>query len=318
MNEIEKKLFCNINLLFENISLKNLKSASKKLSEKYQRQQHKYFSSEDQRYAYIACRMPATFKAIEYVLNEIKTLAPSIKINSALDLGSGPLTSLWALFSTFKSLNKVHLVERDEKLLSLGKKLSSQESFFKKAEIERNNILKIKNYDFDIVILSYVANELKNPIIEKIINRWAFSKSKVIVFVEPGTMYGFKKIKFIRQKLIDAGFNIIAPCPNALKCPMPKNDWCHFYVRVKRSKKHKYLKGGTLGYEDEKFSYVIATKEKVSYPKARILRFVKKSNQELIFTLCQDGKMIKEKVLRKDKTKYKKAQKINWGDVFDV
>nr|NGX35609.1 hypothetical protein [Candidatus Anoxychlamydiales bacterium] len=107
-------------------------------------------------------------------------------------------------------------------------------------------------------------------------------------------------------------------CPNALKCPMPKNDWCHFYVRVKRSKKHKYLKGGTLGYEDEKFSYVIATKEKVSYPKARILRFVKKSNQELIFTLCQDGKMIKEKVLRKDKTKYKKAQKINWGDVFDV
>ncbi|NGX34356.1 MAG: hypothetical protein K1060chlam1_00708 [Candidatus Anoxychlamydiales bacterium] len=327
MNETEKMLFDSINSLFENISLKELKFINLELSKKYKKQKQKTFASDKERLAYIASRMPATFKAIEYSLNEIINISPSIKIKTVLDLGAGPGTSLWALLSVFNlqneeiktSLSNICLVEKDEKMIFYAKKLLENfNKISKKITFEKKDILKIKNYDFDLVMLSYVANELKNYQIDKIINRWFFSKSKIIVFVEPGTKYGFTNIKYIRDKLIKKGCNIIAPCPNTLKCPMPKNDWCHFYVRVKRSKIHKYIKGGSLGYEDEKFSYVIATKENVKNPKARILRFVKKTKQEIHFTLCKDGKVLIEKVLRKDKKRYKMVKKLNWGDVFDV
>jgi len=326
MNEIQKELFDSINLLLQNISLKDLKSINLNLSKKYKKQNQKTFVSDKERLAYIASRMPATFKAIEYSLGEIKTISPNIKIESALDLGAGPGTSLWTLLSVFDhlkenikdSFSNVCLVEKDEKMIFYAKKLLENLKTSKKIIFEKNDILKIKNYDFDLVILSYVANELKNYELDKIIKRWFFSKSKIILFVEPGTKYGFKNIKYIRDNLIKKGCFLIAPCPNTLKCPMPKNDWCHFYVRVKRSKIHKYIKGGSLGYEDEKFSYVIATKDSIKYPKARILRFAKKTKQEMNFTLCKDGKILLEKVLRKDKKRYKMAEKLNWGDIFDV
>jgi len=327
MNEIQKQLFNSINELFENVSLKELRSINLELSKKYKKQKHKFFSSDKERLSYIASRMPATTKAIEYSLNEIKNITPKINIKSVLDLGAGSGALLWALLSLFTSENgklksdfpKTFLVEKDEKMIFYAKELSKNiKKILKKITFEKNDILKVKNYDFDLVILSYVANELKNFQIDKIINRWFFSKSKIIAFIEPGTKVGFKNIKYIRDNLIKVGCNLIAPCPNTLKCPMPKNDWCHFYVRVKRSKIHKYLKKGTLGYEDEKFSYVIATKEKVKYPKARILRFVKKTKQDISFTLCKDGKIINEKVSRKNKKRDKIIEKLNWGDVFDV
>jgi len=319
MKDIEKELFLSINNLFEHVSLKDLKPSSSNLTKKYRTQRAKFFASDEERLSYIACRMMATFKAIQYALNQIKTICPKIKVQSVLDLGAGPATSVFSFFSIFKNLKKLHLVEKDEKMLFYGRSLLTFTNIgLSNIIFEKNDILKIKNYDFDAVILSYVANELKNFQIEKIINRWAKSKSKIIIFIEPGTMYGFKNIRWIRQKLIDDGFDLIAPCPNKLKCPMSRNDWCHFYVRVKRSKTHKYLKGAKLGYEDEKFSYVIATKEKVKLPKSRILRFINKSNKEITLPLCIDGKFIYEKISKKDENKYKIAKKLNWGDVFDV
>ncbi|HEU64506.1 hypothetical protein LCGC14_1550710 [marine sediment metagenome] len=327
MKETPKQLFDSINSLFENVSLKELKSINLELSKKYKKQKHKFFSSDKERLSYIASRMPATLKSIEYSLNEIKNITPKISIKSVLDLGSGSGATLWALLSVFTSENgklktnfpTTYLVEKDEKMIFYAKELlKNVKGISKKVTFGKNDILRVKNYDFDLVMLSYVANELKNFQIDKIINRWFFSKSKIIVFIEPGTKYGFKNIKYIRDFLIKKVCKLIAPCPNTLKCPMPKNDWCHFYVRVKRSKIHKYIKGGTLGYEDEKFSYVIATKEKVNYPKARILRFVKKTKQDLNFTLCKDGKMLNEKVSRKGKKRDKMVEKLNWGDVFDV
>jgi len=327
MNETPKQLFDSINALFENVSLKELKSINLELSKKYKTQKHKFFSSDKERLSYIASRMPATTKAIEYSLNEIIKISPKTSIKSALDLGSGSGAFFWALLSFFysedgklkTSFPTAHLVEKDEKMIFYAKELlKNVKGISKKITFEKNDILRVKNYDFDLVILSYVANELKNFQIDKIIKRWFFSKSKIIVFVEPGTKVGFNNIKYIRDNLIKKGCNLIAPCPNTLNCPMPKNDWCHFYVRLKRSKIHKYLKGGSLGYEDEKFSYVIATKEKVKYPKARILRFVKKTKQDISFTLCKDGKVMNEKVSRKGKKRDKKVEKLNWGDVLDV
>ncbi|MFA6119623.1 MAG: small ribosomal subunit Rsm22 family protein [Parachlamydiales bacterium] len=317
MNDLEHKLFYKIQEAISNISLKELQSIASSLSQKYHKNIFDFFSSDLQRLAYITYRMPATYNALVYVFKEMKKISPDIEVKTILDLGSGPATSAWAAFSEFKKLKQMHLVERDVNILNIGKKLLDNEPFAKKIEYEENNILKIKNYDYDLVVLSYVANELKEPFVKKIIQRWIYSNSKTILILEPGTPYGFKKIKYIRQMLIDNNCKIIAPCPNELRCPMTQEDWCHFFVRLKRSKSHKYLKKGTLGFEDEKFSYVIATKNAVAKPNSRNVRNPKSDSSEVVLTLCHNGKIVKETIEKKDK-KFKIARKTKWGDSFDV
>jgi len=317
MINLEKKLFDNIKKTAENFSLKELKAATKDLVWAYQKKTHKFFKSDKHRLAYIICRMPATFCSLFFVLEQIKIICPKIKFETALDLGSGPATSAWALFSLF-DLQKVHMVEKDKNILTLGEKIIDDLSFSKKIIFEQNDILKIKNYSFDILILSYIANELKNPFIEKIINRWYYSSSKIIVFVEPGTISGYKKINFIRNHLIKKKATIIAPCPNEKPCPILQDDWCHFFVRVKRTKIHKFLKKATLSFEDEKFSYVIATKQKIQKPNARVLSYPIKNKNEITLKLCYDGKIIQKKIIKKDKQTFKKAQKLDWGDFYQI
>src|SRR6185312_799620 len=65
-----------------------------------------------------------------------------------------------------------------------------------------------------------------------------------------------------RGTLLDAGFRIVAPCPHDLDCPWATgSDWCHFPARLPRSARHRQVKGARLGWEDEKFSYVVAIRD---------------------------------------------------------
>ncbi|MBN2479778.1 MAG: methyltransferase domain-containing protein [Parachlamydiales bacterium] len=315
--DLEKTLFDEIKKLLENLSLKELRNINLGLTKRYKERVHNKFLSDSQRLAYITSRMPSTFKALLKALQEMVKIAPEIKIQTVLDLGSGPGTSVWSLFSIFEDILKINLIEKDAKLVEYAKVLTKNLPFENKLHFEINDLLKIKNYDSDLVILSYVANELKDYALDKIVNNWFKSESsKVILFIEPGTKYGFKSINYVRDRLIDKGASMIAPCPNELKCPMKKNDWCHFYVRVKRTKQHQYIKNATLAYEDEKFSYVIASKDPVRKPNSRVLRYPKTSKTEVNLVLCKEGQIKQESIYIKDRKNFKIAKKLDWGDSF--
>ena len=99
-------------------------------------------------------------------------------------------------------------------------------------------------------------------------------------------------------------------------------DWCHFSQRVERTSQHRQLKGGTLGYEDEKFSYLIAAKPiagktDVASAAARIVRHPGKHSGHVKLSLCTpQGQIENRTVARSNKAAYKSARKAEWGDTW--
>ncbi len=97
---------------------------------------------------------------------------------------------------------------------------------------------------------------------------------------------------------------------------MAGGDWCHFAARVERSSLHRRLKGGSLGYEDEKFSYVAATKEPFSLPDSRILTHPERHSGHIILKLCTSEGVQHPTISKKMGPLYKQARKAEWGDAF--
>lgn len=110
------------------------------------------------------------------------------------------------------------------------------------------------------------------------------------------------------------GAHIIAPCTHNEKCPISKDDWCSFYVRVARSGLHKQAKKGELGYEDEKFSYIAFSKTPITHPEAVILRHPQINSGYLKVKLCTNTGIEEKVYSKKDKEFYKKIKKMEAGE----
>ena len=136
------------------------------------------------------------------------------------------------------------------------------------------------------------------------------------MIIEPGTPEGFAIIRSLRQELLAVGAYLAAPCPHANECPTPAGDWCHFSERLERTSEHRSTKGGQLGYEDEKYSYVIFSREPVALPAARILRHPRKHSGHTEFELCTPEGLKRETISRKQGERFRTAKKAEWGDTL--
>jgi Predicted rRNA methylase len=147
---------------------------------------------------------------------------------------------------------------------------------------------------------------------------------RAIAIIEPGTPSGHQRILTARQALLEAGWQVIAPCPHQADCPVRQPDWCHFSARVERSSVHRQLKGGELGHEDEKFSYVVAVPGGVDVPErdgdsARILRHPVKRKGLVELQLCRpDGTASRAVVTKRQGAAYKQARDVRWGDTWPL
>jgi ribosomal protein RSM22 (predicted rRNA methylase) len=141
-----------------------------------------------------------------------------------------------------------------------------------------------------------------------------------LILVEPGTPRGFSCIRNARDQILSLGGTILAPCPHGLACPLKANDWCHFSVRIPRSRLHRYLKAGSLGYEDEKYSYLIASKKPFSLPRpCRILRHPQKQSGHVRLSLCtSSGSAEETTVTRSNQEFYRKARDAFWGGTWEM
>ena len=160
----------------------------------------------------------------------------------------------------------------------------------------------------DMVLFSYSLNEIpKNKIFSVIENAYNQTNNFIVV-IEPGTPVGFQNIKKVRELVLDLGMSILAPCTHNKLCPMEKSNWCHFSVRLPRSSIHRKIKKGKLGYEDEKFSYIVASKKNCIQKGKRVIRHPKKNKGFVVLDLCSKSKITQQIEVKNKKTK--------WGDLI--
>jgi ribosomal protein RSM22 (predicted rRNA methylase) len=278
-------------------------------------------ATEAHRAAYLAVRFPATYAAICRVFAEIKLRTPECEIASLLDLGSGPGTALFAAAEQFPQLQQATLIESDAAWIAVGKHLAeqSESTIVQQAQWLKQDLRSgLACEKHDLVVISYTLGELPQAAAESVLNKAWKCAGKFLVVIEPGTRRGFAAINAARSALIANAATIVAPCPHHFACPMAAmGDWCHFSQRVERTSQHRQLKGGALGYEDEKFSYLIAAKTSAPLAEARIVRHPGKHSGHVKLVLCTaNGQIENRTITRSSKEAYKRARKADWGDLW--
>ncbi|MGW0880422.1 small ribosomal subunit Rsm22 family protein [Streptomyces sp. NPDC002671] len=268
--------------------------------------------------AYAAYRMPATFEAVHSALEAFAEAVPDWTPAGHVDVGGGTGAATWAVTATWPGERSVTVLDWAEPALALGREIAAANPALRDARWQRARIgsaLTIE--DTDLVTVSYVLNELAEADRAALVDA-AASAAQAVVIVEAGTPAGYDRIIEARDRLIRAGFRVAAPCPHSAACPIePGKDWCHFSARVSRSSLHRQVKGGSLAYEDEKFSYVAATRLPVDPAPARVVRRPQIRKGQVLLDLCEaEGQLRRTTVTKRHGDLYKEARDADWGDAW--
>jgi ribosomal protein RSM22 (predicted rRNA methylase) len=268
--------------------------------------------------AYAAYRMPATFEAVRAALDAFAEAVPGWAPASHVDVGGGTGAATWAVSATWDGERPVTVLDWAEPALALGREMAAANPALKAAEWRRSRIgsaLTIESTD--LVTVSYVLGELTDADRAAVVDA-AAAAAQAVVIVEPGTPDGYARVIEARDRLVRAGFHIAAPCPHSASCPIvPGQDWCHFSARVSRSSLHRQVKGGSLAYEDEKFSHVAAARFPVRPAVSRVVRRPQIRKGQVLLDLCgPDESLHRETVTKRHGPLYRAARDADWGDAW--
>ena len=258
--------------------------------------------------AYLAYRAPATYAAAAAVFREVTLRRPGWRPRSLLDVGAGPGVAAWAAREAWPTLDELTLLEIEPEMVAAGRELIPD------ARWVATDLASAAG-TADLVVVSYVLGELADSA-GAAAALWVRA-ADTIVFVEPGTPAGYRRVLDARAAVIEAGGFTIAPCPHDLPCPLPADDWCHFAVRLPRSKLHRRAKGVELGYEDEKFSYAVLSREPVPKAAARIIRQPQVRSGHVHLVTSEPDGIHRRTVSRKDGARFRAAKSAAWGDPLE-
>lgn len=307
----------------ENVSRADLRARAQAMSEAYRAGgTSDVIRSDADALAYAVVRMPATYAAVEAALTQALPLLPDFAPRSMLDVGAGPGTASWAALDAWPSLQTVAAIDANPHLLALAQGLHGASALPTAFAAERGNFTTMlgKAETADVVMASYALTEVPSASIRATLEQlWRLANS-LLVIVEPGTVAGFKRILAYRQALLGLGAEIVAPCSHDSACPLEGAErWCHFSVRLPRSRDHLITKSASVPYEDEKFSYLVAGKGLGAIKRGRrILATPVVTKAHVALTLCAPDKPGSLNVARTDKDAYRAAKRGDWGDAIDT
>ncbi|GHB23316.1 MULTISPECIES: small ribosomal subunit Rsm22 family protein [Streptomyces] len=267
--------------------------------------------------AYAAYRMPATFEAVRACLAALREAAPEWEPATHTDIGGGTGAASWAVAGAWDG-PRTTVLDWAEPALALGRELADASGIpgLRAATWERARIgTALELAPTDLVTVSYVLKEL-TPADRTALVDAAADAARAVVIVEPGTPDGYDRVIEARDRLVAAGLTVAAPCPHSAACPIePGKDWCHFSARVSRSSLHRQVKGGSLSHEDEKFSYVVATRFPTGPVRERVTRRPQIRKGQVLLELCtRDEGLRRATVTKRHGELYRAARDTAWGD----
>ncbi|NUS00413.1 MAG: rRNA methyltransferase, partial [Kribbellaceae bacterium] len=254
MSSVDTQLHAALARAVTGVPHHELRRRAEALSARYRREQiddtTPGLTDELDALAYAVVRMPATFRAVHAALAAVD--GPG---DTHLDLGGGTGAAAWASAAYWPGL-RTEIVERQPAAVRLGKSLATGNNW-------RWTLGDLRGWHgcagTDLLTIAYVLNELTADARHALVDV-AARCAQTIVLVEPGTPAGHRRILGARDQLLAHGLRIAAPCPHERPCPAT---WCHFGTRLPRTELHRILKHGTRNFEDEKFTYVVATRNPV-------------------------------------------------------
>lgn len=306
------------------VEVAELRRAADALSESYRGPGRRSVdvSGEVEALAYAAYRAPATYAAVRRVLSEAAARMGERAPRSALDVGAGPGTATWAAVDQWPSLADVTLLERGGRFVELSRRVLESSGIAHERKLTlRQADVRETDHDLpaaDLVSAAFVLGELGQDRALHVLERlWAATRD-VLVVVEPGTPRGFEVILAARQRLLELGAHLLAPCPSPAPCPLAESTgWCHFAQRLPRTELHREVKYVRLGYEDQKYSYLVVGRVPGTPVTGRVLAMPKRAGGLVIVETCEDGEIRERKVSRRFGDAYRRARKLGWGDAVE-
>jgi ribosomal protein RSM22 (predicted rRNA methylase) len=264
-------------------------------------------------------------RSIMGVMEKIIRQYPDVfhDVESVVDFGGGPGTFLFAL-SKFKTIKNYTNVERSDAFIDilnvLVEEFLSSSTPHTHVDSINCNYLKLKTKDIpknDLCVFSYTFCECDNSLISL---SGLVENSNMVLIIEPGTPSGFNNIIQARDKLIEKEFVTIAPCTvsNGF-CPLrdSESDWCHFVERIDRSRIQRHLKNGVLGYEYEKYSYVLMSKYPIHLDGKRIISRPNYTKHSVSFDICSEKSSHIVVTKRENKNRFRIVKKSIRGDLYN-
>lgn len=304
--------------LTDGIPTARLRQTAAMLSEKYRNDGgSKRVMTAEEAAVYSAVRMPATYGAVGAALSYALESTDGT-FESLMDVGAGTGAAVLAADSLVLP-ERIICLEREEAMLTVGKELcgayggAAADAEWSCFDIASDSI----KDSADLVLSSYMLNELSPDKISGAVDKMWAAARKMLLIVEPGTPAGYKVIREVRERLVAQGAYIAAPCPHAGVCPASADDWCHFSCRVARSRLHKQLKDGDAPYEDEKFTYIAASRMPCTPAPSRIMRHPYVEKGKISLRLCTEKGFEDRLVTSRDKSGFKAAKKAGWGGKYN-
>lgn len=272
--------------------------------------------------AYALFRLPATYAASATVFGRIAERAPAFRPRRILDLGAGLGVASWAATEAWPGIETVVMVDRSAEFLALARRFAAAGgTALADARIVAGDMGAPPEFEepFDLVASSYALTETPDPTFAAVIERAWRSCGGALALVEPGTPRDYERLMRARAQLVGAGAQIALPCPHSAPCPIIAPDWCHFSVRLARSRDHKLVKSADAPFEDEKFAYLVAAREQAPIAPAanRVLGRPETLKYGVRLRLCTNQGIEQTTFLKRDRHRFGSIRRKTWGDGVD-
>ncbi len=309
-SEIENK----IAELYLSLKSEKLSVARKNLTEKYKAQTASgktLIDSAEESALYAVSRMPATFACLSSLLKQLIFENKLKEISSVADVGSGTGAGYFAIKNNFEQVD-ISLVERDKNMIFVFNKLEKDKQVLC-ADIVCDQI----NLKADLVICSYVLNEIPQEKRLQVLNKLLEMSEKYVLLVDSGTPKNYEYMMQLKAELADKNAKVVAPCMSEI-CTL-KNDYCQFYARVERSSLLRQSKSGALPYEDEKYFYLLIEKQQNNNDgnlNKRVIRRPNIKTNVVELVVCSNSGVQNIQVTKKDKQQFKVAKKVKINELL--